>query len=91
VVVGVVAASFQDRDGAKAVLLDAYLATPIRYVFADQGFAGRLVGWAAGRLRMTIDIVRKPAEQKGFAVHPRRWVVERTLAWLTAHRRLARD
>jgi transposase len=35
--------------------------------------------------------VRKPAEQKGFAVHPRRWVVERTLAWLTAHCRLARD
>ena len=39
----------------------------------------------------TVEIVRKPAEQKGFAVHPRRWVVERTLAWLTAHRRLARD
>ena len=35
--------------------------------------------------------MRKPAEQRGFAVHPRRWVVERTLAWLTAHRRLARD
>jgi transposase len=35
--------------------------------------------------------VAVPAEQRGFAVHPRRWVVERTLAWLTAHRRLARD
>ena len=32
-----------------------------------------------------------PAEQRGFAVHPKRWVVERSLAWLTAHRRLARD
>jgi len=38
-----------------------------------------------------IDIVRKPPEQRGFAVHRKRWVVERTLAWLTAHRRLARD
>jgi transposase len=35
--------------------------------------------------------VRKPADQRGFVVHPRRWVVQRTLAWLTAHRRLARD
>jgi transposase len=38
-----------------------------------------------------VEIVRKPAEQRGFAVHPKRWIVERSLAWLTAHRRLARD
>ena len=91
VVVCVMAASWQDRDGAKTTLLSAYLATPIQHVFADQGFAGKLVDWAASRLRMTLEIVRKPAEQHGFAVHPRRWVVERSLAWLTAHRRLARD
>lgn len=60
-------------------------------MFADAGFAGRLVGRAAETLRTTLEIVRKPADQKGFAVLPRRWVVERTLAWLTAHRRLARD
>ena len=42
-------------------------------------------------LRTVVEIVRKPAGQRGFAVLPRRWVVERTLAWLTAHRRLARD
>jgi transposase len=91
VTVCVMAASWQDRDGAKTALLSTYLATPIRYLFADQGFAGRLVDWAAAHLRMTLQIVRKPADQRGFAVHPRRWVVERTLAWLTAHRRLARD
>src|SRR5918997_462523 len=91
VVVCVMAASWQDRDGAKTTLLSAYLATPVRHVFADQGFAGRLVDWAATRLQMTVQIVRKPAEQRGFAVHPKRWVVERSLAWLTAHRRLARD
>nr|WP_162562133.1 transposase [Salinispora oceanensis] len=59
--------------------------------FADTGFAGRLVDWARDLLRTTVEIVRKPADQRGFVVHPRRWVVERTLAWLTAHRRLARD
>jgi transposase len=89
--VTVLAASWQDRDGAKTALLGVYLFTPIRYVFADQGFAGRLVDWAARTLNMVIDIVRKPEWQRGFQVHPKRWVVERTLAWLTAHRRLARD
>ena len=62
-----------------------YLTSPVRHVFADQGIAGRFVDWARDRLNTTVEIVRKPAEQRGFAVHPRRWVVERTLAWLTAH------
>ena len=89
--VTVLAASWQDRDGAKPALLGVYLATPIWVVFADQGFAGRLVVWAERTLRMVIHIVRKSAGQGGFEVRPKRWVVERTLAWLTAHRRLARD
>jgi transposase len=91
IAVAVMAASWQDRDGAKTALLSAYLATPVRHVFADQGFAGRLVEWTRDTLKITLEIVRKPADQQGFAVHPRRWVVERTLAWLTACRRLARD
>jgi transposase len=41
-------------------------------------------------LRTALHIVRKPADQRGFVVIPRRWPVERTFAWLTAHRRLAR-
>jgi transposase len=68
-----------------------YLTSPVRHVFADQGFAGRFVDRARDTLKTTVEIVRKPAEQRGFVVHPRRWVVERTLAWRTAHRRLARD
>ncbi len=78
--VTVLAASWQDRDGAKTTLLSVYLFTPIRYVFADQGFAGRLVEWTSHILKMVIAIVRKPAGQRGFEVHPKRWVVERTLA-----------
>ena len=42
----VLSASMQDRDGAKSVLLDTYLRTPVRFVFADGGFAGRLIDWA---------------------------------------------
>lgn len=88
----VCAASVQDRDGAKGALLGLYLASSrCRFVFPDAGFAGRLVEWAGRVLRTTVHIVRKPADQKGFAVLPRRWAVERTYAWLTAHRRLARD
>ncbi|MCH6171751.1 IS5 family transposase [Pseudonocardia alaniniphila] len=83
--------SRQDRDGAKTVLLATYLTTPVRFLFADAGLAGRLLDWAQTVLRMTVEAVRKPAGQRGFAVIPRRWAVERTLAWLTAHRRLARD
>ncbi|MER7439152.1 IS5 family transposase [Pseudonocardia alni] len=87
----VCSASIQDRDGAKSILLDLYLHTRVRFVFADAGFAGRLLDWATSILRTTVEVVRKPPEQRGFAVLPRRWAVERTLAWLTAHRRLARD
>jgi transposase len=90
-VVVVLSAAVQDRNGAKSVLLDTYLRTRVRFVFADGGFAGRLLDWAQQFLATTVQIVRKPAGQQGFAVIPRRWAVERTFAWLTAHRRLARD
>ncbi|MFD6754875.1 IS5 family transposase [Micromonospora gifhornensis] len=90
-VVCVMAASVQDRDGAKTTLLSAYLLTPVRFVYADAGFAGTLVDWCQRILRTTLEIVRKAPGQKGFAVIARRWVVERSLAWLTGHRRLARD
>ncbi|MFG3142373.1 transposase [Streptomyces sp. NPDC048211] len=63
----------------------------VRKVWADQGFAGRLVDRAATILGRELEIVRKDPEQCGFQVHPKRWAVERTFSWLTAHRRLARD
>src|SRR4051812_46958664 len=61
VTVAVLAASWQDRDGAKTALLSAYLTTPIRHVFADQGFAGKLVDWTRDILKTRLEIVRKPA------------------------------
>jgi transposase len=84
----------RNHDGSgpgESVRWRHYRTTPIRHVFADQGFAGKLVDWAADTLKTTVEIVRKPADQRGFVVQPKRWVVERSLAWLTAHRRLARD
>ncbi len=84
-------AGVQDRAGAGTVLLGLYLASRCRTVFADQGFAGRPVGWARRLLGIAVHIVARPAGQRGFRVQPRRWVVERTLGRLLAHRRLARD
>ncbi|MFD1322246.1 transposase [Micromonospora sonneratiae] len=90
-VVMVCAANVQDRDGAKSTLLSLYLATPVRFVLADGGFAGRLVDWATRILATTLHIVRKPAGQRGFTLIPRRWPVERSFAWFTNHHRLARE
>ncbi|WP_406319946.1 IS5 family transposase [Streptosporangium sp. NBC_01639] len=84
-------ASVQDRAGATTLLLGLYLSGACRVVFADQGFSGRLVLWAREVLGIIVHIVAKPAHQRGFQVHSRRWVVERALAWLMLHRRLARD
>ncbi len=92
VVVLVTAASAADRDGGARVLDRAKMAMPsLALVFADGGYAGRLVAFARRLLRIVVQVVRKPEGQRGFAVLPRRPVVERTLSWLTAHRRLARD
>ena len=91
-VVLVTAASVQDRDGGRRLLDRLRFAMPsVALVFADGGYAGRLVRWATDRLRLMIEVVRKPADQQGFAVLPRRWVVERTLSWLMRCRRLVRD
>lgn len=91
-VVLVRAASVQDRDGARPLLVRLFFGFPrIRHVFADQGFAGKLVEWAKRVLKTTLEIVRRDADQKGFKVLPKRWVVERTLGWLMTSRRLCRD
>ncbi|WP_189317964.1 transposase, partial [Streptomyces brasiliensis] len=63
----------------------------IRRVWADGGYAGRLVDWAAEKLQLTVEIVRRADHTTGFVVLPRRWVVERTLSRLMRSRRLVRD
>lgn len=88
----VTAASVQDRDGAcplLAMLRERF--STIILVWADGGYAGRLVSWAAGVLRLSVTVVKRSDDTRGFVVVPRRWVVERTFGWLMRHRRLVRD
>lgn len=85
-------ASVQDRDGARRVLDRLRFAMPsVVHIWADGGYAGTLTDWARDRLRLVIEIVRKPLGIKTFQVLPRRWVVERTFAWIVRCRRLNHD
>jgi transposase len=90
-VVLVTAASVQDRDGARPLLWRLRVAQHrIQLVWADAAYAGRLVAWAAGALRLRVEIVRRRLAH-AFQVLPRRWLVERTFAWISRHRRTVRD
>jgi transposase len=91
-VIAVTSASVQDRDGAETVLGRLHQRLPgVVHVFADGGYAGKLVDKARSVWKLTIEVVRKPTGQSGFSVLPRRWVVERTFAWMMRWRRLVRD
>lgn len=86
-------ADIQDRDGAPLVLAEIIRRFPwLRHVFADGGYAGDKLRQALRRTgKWTVEIVKRSDTAKGFVVLPRRWVVERTLAWLNRNRRLAKD
>ena len=86
-------ADIQDRDGAPDLLVSIRHSFPwLRHIFADGGYAGdKLRDAMAGRGDWTIEIIKRSDTAKGFVPLPRRWVVERTLAWLGRNRRLAKD
>jgi transposase len=86
-------ASIQDRDGGPFVLASIRHLYPwLRHIFADGGYAGQKLRARLKRMgSWTIDIIKRSDAAKGFAVLPRRWVVERTFAWLGRCRRLAKD
>src|SRR3954453_18365718 len=85
-------AGIQDRDGACRLLaaLRARFST-ITLIWADGGYAGRLVTWAQAVLAFTVTFGKRTDDLASFRVIPRRWVVERTLAWISKHRRCVRD
>lgn len=63
----------------------------LRIVRADGGYAGKLIEWTWSMCGWVLEIVRRPQGAKGFVLLPKRWVVERTFAWLCQHRRLSKD
>ena len=87
----VTAANVQDRDGARPLLeLLADASARLKLVWADGGYTGKLIDWARQATGLVVSVVKR-TEQHKFVVLPRRWVVERTLAWIARHRRCAKD
>ena len=80
------------RDGALLVLERIRGYVPwLRLIWADGGYAGRLVERVKDLFHWTLEIVKRSDDVKGFKVLPRRWVVERTFGWLGRYRRLSKD
>ena len=91
----VTSAAVQDVHAGKQALIELSqkpaLLTRLQKIIADGGYRGELVNWVTQELHVVLEIVLKLGDQKGFQVLPKRWVIERTNAWITRQRRLARD
>lgn len=90
----VTAANINDGKAAIALLktLPKGLVKRLKRLWADGGYRGEFVEWVAKKFKkIVVDITLRSDDQKGFEVVSWRWVVERSLAWLGAYRRLAKD
>jgi putative transposase len=91
----VTAANVQDVHAGKQILVElkkrTQLITRLQKIFADGGYRGELLKWVKDELQAEMEIVLKLGDQKGFQVLPKRWVIERTNAWVSRNRRMARD
>lgn len=91
-IVKVLAANLQDRDGAKVLLGEIKERMPrLHLLWADGGYRGKLINWVATTCLWLLQVGKRNDDVKGFKVLPRRWVVERTFAWLSRNRRLSKD
>lgn len=88
------AADMQDRDGGVVLMTSLFGLFPfLLKLYADGGYQGDLFqsGMRKALARVQVEIVKRSGQAKGFAVLPKRWIVERTFAWLNRCRRLAKD
>ena len=88
----VVPADLSEPAGGRRLLRQLLKTLPrLRKLWADQGYRGELVTWLREQFGIDLEIVTRAPEQRGFVVLPRRWVVERSLAWLGRNRRLSKE
>ena len=87
------AANMTDREGLKTLLtkVERQIALRLLKIWADKSYQGDLETWLHEHWAIALEIVSAHAGQVGFVVQPRRWVVERTFAWLGKYRRLSKD
>jgi putative transposase len=92
-VVYVHAANVYDGKAAREILTRLFvLLQSVKHIWADCGYMGKeLFNWVLSEFNCTLEIVKRQKRKKGFHVLPRRWVVERTFAWLGRSRRLSKD
>ena len=84
-------ADFLDAEGAELVLVGLPTSFQrLATLWADRAYEAAR-DWIEGELGLALEIVAKAAGQQGFVVLPKRWIVERTLAWLSRNRRLSKD
>jgi putative transposase len=85
-------AGIQEKDGAKLLLEQVVGKFPrLELIWADGGYAGWLVEWVKSVAGWVLEIVKRPEATKGFVLLKKRWIVERTFAWLGNYHRLDKD
>jgi transposase len=89
----VTSANEQDRSRVRRLARDVQRATgrTVQLAYVDQGYTGQTPAEDAARHGINLHVVKLPQAKRGFVLLPRRWVVERSFAWLARFRRLGRD
>lgn len=90
-IVVVHSAGIQDRVGARAVIAGLFRDShALAKIYADGGYTGKLIEWCLNRYNWLIEVVKR-TEMHTFKILPKRWIVERTFAWLNSSRRLSKN